>query len=341
MQYWQIAAGSEGRDYSDYFLQFGMAFVGGETHIITMEQVNEGDIVVLKRGTQEIVAAGRVIKRYGKHQGCDDKEWLRDIDGWDLPAYCYVDWKLPVQSKSKPTYGLTRTTIQGINNERIKNEANEILNSGRENKDPLEPSETKTVKVSEILKCLIEAGLRPSSADELTNAISRIRLLADYYYNSKYGWHHIREHETRTFLVVPLLLALGWAEQQIKIELPCSRGKVDIACFRKNYEEKNDDCVAIIETKGFSSGLDYAEKQAKTYAENFPSCEVLITTNGYCYKIYKKNGASDFETDPSAYMNLLKPKDNYPLDPDNVHGVLDAIKWLLPNSYLVKSQDQG
>jgi hypothetical protein len=31
--YWQIAAGSAGRDYSDIFLKFGMAFVGGETQI--------------------------------------------------------------------------------------------------------------------------------------------------------------------------------------------------------------------------------------------------------------------------------------------------------------------
>jgi len=32
----------------------------------------------------------------------------------------------------------------------------------------------------------------------------------------------IREHETRTFLVIPLLLALGWAEQQLKIEMPAA-----------------------------------------------------------------------------------------------------------------------
>ena len=333
MQYWQVAAGSEGRDYSNLFLRFGMAFVGGEANISTMEQVNEDDIVVLKQGTQKIVAVGQVIKRYGKHQGCGDKEWLRDIDGWDLPAYCYVDWKQPeTDTKTKETHGLTRTTIQGINIERIKNEANEILDSGSRVEDPREPPDTNSVEDSEILKCLIKAGLSPSSADELTNAISRIRLLADYYYmNCK--WSDIREHETRTFLVVPLLLALGWAEQQIKIELACDGGKVDIALFRKNFERNMDDCVAIIETKGFSSGLDYADKQAKTYSRNFPGCKTIVITNGYCYKIYEKNGADNFEEVPSAYMNLLKPKDKYPLDPDNVKGTLEAITWLLPNSY--------
>lgn len=27
-KYWQVAAGNEGRDYTDFFLKFGMAFVG-------------------------------------------------------------------------------------------------------------------------------------------------------------------------------------------------------------------------------------------------------------------------------------------------------------------------
>lgn len=49
-EYWQIAAGSEGRDYADRFLQFGMAFVGGDSQIAAMDRVNAGDVVLLKRG---------------------------------------------------------------------------------------------------------------------------------------------------------------------------------------------------------------------------------------------------------------------------------------------------
>ena len=336
MQYWQIASGSKGRYYSKYFLKYGMAFVGGDTQISTMEQVNKDDIVVLKEG-KTIRAAGTVIQRNGIHRGCKGKEWLSDFEGWDLPAYCYVDWKEPkepIQNNS-----LSIATIQGIYNESIIEDANNILKSGNKVVVLPEPSQTQPVKDSEVLKCLIRAGLRPSSADELTNAISKIRLLADYYYD-EVNWSEIREHETRTFLVVPLLLALGWAEQQLKIELPCGRGKIDIACFRKNYIDGKNDCVVIIETKGFSSGLDYARNQAELYSEKFPSCEALITTNGYCYKIYTKNDAGEFDIDPAAYMNLRNPKGRYPLDPDSVGGTLDAIKWLLPNSYFIKSLDQ-
>jgi len=328
-KYWQIAAGSAGRDYANLFLKFGMAFVGGETQIATMEEVDNGDIIVLKQGTQKILAAGTVIQKNGVHKGCADKEWLRDFDGWDLQAYCYVDWKQPNQPVSID--GLSRTTMQKLHQQKHKNAAINILNAGVAVPASPEPSETKVVEDGEILRFLIKEGLRPSSADELTNTISKIRLLADYYYHHC-EWEDIREHETRTFLVVPLLLTLGWSEQQIKIELPCSGGRTDIACFRKSYKRKNDECVAIIETKGFSSGLDYAQKQAKTYSKDFPNCRAVIVTNGYCYKIYLRDENNQFQTIPSAYINLLKPKDKYPIDPSNVGGAFDAIKWLLPNN---------
>ena len=339
--YWQIAAGSWGRDYSNRFLEFGMAFVGGSKQIATMEQVEQGDIVVLKQGTQKILAAGIVTQRDSKHRGCADKEWLRDFDGWDLQAYCYVDWKKPVQPVS--TEGLTRWTIQRLHQQKHKNLAKNILNTGSDVPIISEPKETRQIEDIEILKFLIKEGLRPSSADELTNTFSRIRLLADYYYHHC-DWKDIREHETRTFLVVPLLLALGWAEQQIKIELPCSVGKIDIACFSKSYssEGKNEECVAIIETKDFSSGLDYVQKQAKAYSKDFPNCKVIIVTNGYCYKNYlREGGTGQFQTNPSAYINLLKPKERYPIDPENVGGALDAIKWLLPNNLIQIHMDES
>ena len=41
--YWQIAAGSQGRDYSEYFIRFGMAFVGGKENADLMSEVKIGD----------------------------------------------------------------------------------------------------------------------------------------------------------------------------------------------------------------------------------------------------------------------------------------------------------
>ena len=329
--YWQIAAGSHGRDYSNEFLKFGMAFIGADPAINPMNEVNAGDIVVLKQGTSKIVAAGKVVRRAGIYKGYADKEWLRDFDGWDLPAYCYVDWTTP--RNPVETSGLTRGTMRQLLQADPRNAADEILRTGNSCHTSPEPDATKMIDDNDLLRFLIKEGLRPSSADGLTNTIEKIRLLADYYYQHC-EWEHIREHETRTFLVVPFLLALGWAEQQIKIELPCvGRKRIDIACFSRNYKGNNDRCVSIIETKGFASGLDYVQEQAAMYAQNFPDCRAIIVTNGYCYKIYL-NDDGHYHITPSAYLNLLKPRNRYPLDPRNVGGALDTIKWLLPNNLI-------
>jgi hypothetical protein len=326
--YWQIAAGSVGRDYSEVFIKYGIAFVGGDDNISIIKYLKEGDVIVLKRGLSKIVAAGSVVSRNGKAAGVDDKEWLRDFDGWELPAYCYVDWhvpKVPIETEE-----LTRTTIQALPQERHRKIADDLLllpvTSYME-----EPAETRSVSDSEILDFLIAEGLRPGSAEDLTTTFNRIRLLAKYYFN-KCQWRDVREHETRTFLAVPLLLALGWSEQQLKIEFPCSNGKIDIAGFNAPYHKEEKDCILIVETKDFSSGLDYAPSQAHGYAADFPSCGCVVVTNGYCCKSYRRNPNGGFQNQASAYLNILQPKDRYPVDPVHVDGCLGVLRDLLPKA---------
>jgi hypothetical protein len=325
--YWQIAAGSSGqaRSYSDAFIKYGIAFVGGD-NIRTMKEVRTGDIVAIKAGLSQIIAAGEVVERNGKATGFQDKSWLEDFDGWDLSAYCYVDWHVP--EKPISTDGLTRVTIQKIHQAKHRDIIDKILLLPVHPHSP-EPKETTLIKDEHLLEHLLAKGLRPSSADELTNTIRRIRLLAKFYYK-QCKWEDIREHETRTFLVVPLLLALGWSEQQIKIELPCTKGKVDIACFSGVYNGNHKECILIVETKDFSSGLDYAPHQANSYAEAFPNCKGFLVTNVYCYKVFMRKEDGTFNAMPSAYLNLLKPRDRYPLDPENIDGALTAFTWLLP-----------
>ncbi len=327
--YWQIAAGSSGRNYSEYFIKFGVAFVGGDLQRKTMSLVRKGDVVVIKNGLYQILAAGEVVEKEGEANGCGDKSWLRDFDGWDLPAYCYVNWHVP--PKPITTDGLTRATIHKLPQAKHQKIADDLLLLPVHSPDP-EPEETNPINDDQILRHLVNEGLRPSSADDLTNTLRKIRLLAQYYYTNC-RWEDVREHETRTFLVAPLLLALGWSEQQIKVELPCSKGRVDIACFSKPYKRKNKECVLIVETKDFSSGLDYAPEQARRYAEDFPSCQVVLVTNGFCYKAYVRKENKTFSLEPSAYLNLLKARERYPLDPVNVDGALNVLSWLLPSSF--------
>jgi hypothetical protein len=268
--------------------------------------------------------------------GYGDRAWLRDFDGWDLSSYCHVEWHFP--DKFIQTTALTRSTIQRVNQPHLIAQADEVLRTVPPITEvAVDPPPPRSVEDSEILEFLIREGLRPAQAEDLTSAFRRIRLLATYYYESC-RWTDVREHETRTFLIMPLLLALGWAEQQIKIELGVSGGRVDVACFTRPYRRdelnraNDSDCVLLLESKDFSSGLTYAPDQAKDYAKHFPSCQVIVVSNGYCYKTYRRTSGS-FSTSPAAYLNILKLQDRYPLDPENVDGCLSVLRCLLPRPW--------
>lgn len=334
MTLWIVSAGASGRDYADAFFRFGMAFVGGDRQCAAMREVQQGDIMLAKRGLTEFLAAGTVVTRGGVVSGDGDKPWVRDFDGWDLPAYCYVEWHVAPQPV--PAQGLRQGTIYQSSNPQHLEVAKSLLTNPA--LAPLaEPDPTNAINDDTLLSFLIEKGLPVSRADELTEALRRIRLLAHYYY-SNWDWDEIREHEARTFLITPLLLALGWSEQQLKIELPAPGGRVDIACFGGPYSRNPEDVVALLETKGFSQGLFYAAGQAKGYAAHFPRCRVLVVTNGYCYKTFVRGETGVFPETPSAYLNLLKPRDRYPLDPEHTGGALDVLDCLLPTSLLHRHQ---
>lgn len=328
MATWIISAGAEGRDYTEYFLDYGLAFVGGDSQRAAMKQIALGDVILLKRGLSEFVAAGIVVERGGVHSGDGDKPWLRDFDGWELPAYCHVEWH--VSPKPEPATGLRMGTIYQTSQPPHIEAAQRLLSLPARGRRP-EPAPTNAVTDEAILSFLIGQGLRVHAADDLTDALRRIRLLAEYYYKN-WRWRDIREHETRTFLVVPLLLALGWAEQQLKIELPAPNGRVDIACFPGSYKGEPSDAIVLIETKGFASGLDYAPEQARSYAQHFKQCQVVLVTNGYCYKTYLRESSGNFSTKPSAYLNIRDPRDHYPIDPECAAGALEVLRWLMPTT---------
>ena len=148
--YWQIAAGSQGRDYSEYFIRFGMVFVGGKEKADLMSEVKIGDRVLLKSGLSKLVAAEEVVNRDGEHSEEGDKEWLRDVDGWDLRAYCYVDWYIP--AKPVGVEGLNRNTIQRVHKQQPQLKAAKVildfLLRKALNPDQAKPSRSTTMKSS-------------------------------------------------------------------------------------------------------------------------------------------------------------------------------------------------
>ena len=322
MPYWQIATGDEGRDYAEYMLQYGIALVGGEQHIDTIGHVQPGDVVILKRGITEIVAAGHAVEWNGV---CSGERESRDFDGWDLGGYCYVNWHIPAAPIAVGG-GLAIGTILGVHDIRPIGQANHIIATHDvQNIYDAEPY-TQQIDDEQILNFLIIEGLRPGAAEDLTGAFRRIRRLARYYRD--HAWDMTGEHEAQTFLVIPLLLALGWAEQQIKIEYPVQgNNRADIVCFSRPYPQPDNECKIVIETKRFNYGLDDALDQAIDYADILGS-NIVVLTNGYCYKIYGRDDPNEGFM-PHAYLNIFSPTDRYPRDQE-IEGALEVFRLLLP-----------
>lgn len=348
--FWQVGSGQEGRrSYSRECLKFGMAFAGDGYWRRGIEEVEKGDFVVLRYGAKKIVAVGKVVEHNGEVKGCateEKKSWLKDFDGWDLPAYCYVEWHKPhdpeCSRKPLPQSGFSRLKDAEYREQaRQIFENNDVYQSNRDG-----PSFTRKVGDNEIADFL-KKHLGESSAEAFSE-IDSICKLAEKYYDAGFRyWDEFKEHEIRTFLIVPLLLALGWRREQIKIEVTPRKlgaqetGSIDVACFSDDYrpgamDENGKKCRLIIESKKFSSGLaDEAVDQARRYARSLNSlpehsCNLILVSNGYCYKAFTRNGEGEFSSEPSAYLNLLKPSHRYPLDPDNVDGALKAMELLLP-----------
>jgi len=335
MNYWQVAAGDGGRDYSEVFLKYGVMLIGPgdpggyfenkeyykntyKSNDITVfaEDVEDSDIVVLKRPSGklwEVLAIGTVKNEYVHLPVFDD------VEGWGLQHCRYVEWKKP--KGKKLITGLTRGTFKGINKRSTIEKIDKILDSGEPIISSSIPEPPKKLNDEDLIDVLINHGLRPKDAEDFTQTIHRIRRLVKWYDDCGID---VKEHETRTFLIIPLLIALGWPEQKLKIEW----NNIDIAFFEKPYSEENKDsnkCIIILESKRLWEGLSYGTSQASTYASKYPSCTRMIVSDGCCYKLFKRKGD---EWNYSAYLNILKPKLKHPYEP-NVKGAPDVFLSLM------------
>ncbi|CAN5674496.1 hypothetical protein BH20ACT10_BH20ACT10_25400 [soil metagenome] len=349
VDYWQVGSGSGDRDYSEECIDLGMAFVGGDDD--PMKYVDEGNVIVLRKGIKQIIAVGEVVKhpeeeRCKGRSGKDDKEWLRDFVGWDLPNYCYVKWYEAPDTLSE-VQGLAQRSFARIKKREIKERADEILAlgnspSGEPGKEIREPEE---LKLDEIQRYLASEGLEDRFANDFVDKSEQIQKVADQYYCSGYeNWTDIQEDEVRAFLVVPLLKALGWDERRVRLELTPSKlgtksGKrIDIACFSSPYEAQKKDtnrenCAFLIEVKRFTSGVTSdAPQQVKEYAENVSGCRMVMVTNGYCYKAFVREDDEAFSDTPDAYLNIRTPSRNYPLN-EEVKGSLELLRLMLPRTW--------
>ncbi len=333
MNYWQVAAGDGGRDYHKVFLRYGVMLIGmgGRGDYRTNKgdyegyqsndikyfcDADEDDIVVLKRPSGklwEILAVGTIRGEY------DFVPTFDDVEGWHLQHCRHVEWVKP--RDNRPIPGLSRGTFRGVNKQSTIQTIRKMLESGEPIPSSPIPEAVAELADEDLIDVLIDYGLRPKDAEEFTQTIHRIRRLVKWY--ERYGMR-IKEHETRTFLIIPLLLTLGWTEQKLKIEW----NNIDIAFFEKPYIEgsrESNECIMILETKRLWEGLSYGTSQAETYATKYPKCSKLIVSDGCCYKLFCREGNT---WNYSAYLNLLHPKRKHPLEA-NVGGAPDVFLGLM------------
>lgn len=195
---------------------------------------------------------------------------------------------------------------------------NKTLRLGRSRSIKKIPALPGKLTEEDLKNFLINQGLCEAEARRVARSFQKIGQLASWYRNN---CSQISEYESRAFLIIPLLLALGWNERNLKIEW----NDIDIAFFEEEftYETDPDDCGMILESKQPWKGLDPAKKQIIAYAEDYPNCKYVITTDGFNYKIFDRKGNN---WEPLAYLHVFNPLPKHPLHPG---GALEFFKVLM------------
>ena len=182
---------------------------------------------------------------------------------------------------------------------------------------PLPASKNREVKFETVSEFLFDHGVSSISIEILSKEIDELIRIARWY--QKFD-EPPSESETLSYLVVPLLRALGWTPQKMAIEW----NNVDVALFN-TFPRENGNLSVVVEVKKKGNSCLRALPQASTYAEGKENCHRLIVTDGLRYGIYIKQN-SEFKL--HAYFNITSLKDSYPIY--DCHGVYEALKVMTP-----------
>jgi hypothetical protein len=341
MNIWQVSAADGERDCSEVFLKYGVMLIGpgGEfgdyrknedaynknskmtaqrrrTLRQFKKEADENDLVVLKHAYGRkwgALAVGKIKSEYSF------EAVFGDVEGFQLQHCRHVDWRQTSQT-AIPGLGRGGGSFSRVNDEQARETVERLWEKGKRKKSDQIPPEPEEVSREALIDSLLAEGLTRQRAERIADEILRLRELAKWY-ESNDDNYDVREHETRTFLIVPLIMSLGWIEQNVKIELD----RMDVVLFDGPYSKQNKP-VVIIESKRLWHGLGGASDQAKEYAKKHPTCYRLIVTDGIRYKLFTKRGG---EWHFSDYMNLLAPKRVHPYKPD-VAGAVSFLSKMIP-----------
>jgi hypothetical protein len=266
-------------------------------------EVQAGDIIILRRG-QRAIAIGRA------HD--DGYQWnptFDDVYGWDLQHSRRVLWQDQLQSDLEAAQAVegifTHRTIMPrwsrVDDPKVLGSLSSILGKlvDRKLRDlPRKPPEPLTDE--ELGEALFRRGLGNVQIDQLIQTLKRQRRLLKWY-RAEQGPNRPNEHEVVAYMVVPLLLALGWSEQLMGVEWQ----KVDLATFGRT-PTTHDWCSMVCEAKNMETGLQEDLEQAVRYTEKLKltNCGKILLTQGGRFYLFgmwsKSDGALPDASDPSV-----------------------------------------
>ena len=348
---WQQAAGDTNHDYVDLCLEWGVILNGPgvygswpdcedrireagrtERKITDLrrfcEEMQDGDLVVLRLGTSCVYGVG-IVRGY---KYCEE---FNDVDGWDIGHVRRVGWlwKYNEQHNGEPREFDTHTlkwgdTTQLLNAPDVELWLGELEIS--EDKFTHTPScipktgDSTEISVDSISEYLFDKGVSSNSISSLLDQMGEFVRIANWYNRSG---SEPSEHETVSYLVVPLLRALGWTPQRMAIEW----NKIDVALF-SSLPREDDSLSVVVEAKRKGASCLTAFQQARDYALEVENCRRLIVTDGLRYGIFtrKKDGESNQKEEfpLSAYMNLTRLRNEYPIY--KCKGAKDALLTMAP-----------
>jgi hypothetical protein len=266
------------------------------------QSMQAGDIVVLRRGTSEVLGVGTVVGVYFHD------EHFGDVDGWNIPLARKVSW---IWSDAKsPKKFSTYDLKQGDTTQKLK-EGGAVWKWIESLPDPPPTTPSKPAKlaaqrevgIEEISEYLFDKGVASGSIRDLVNEIGELERIAKWYERTHQS---PSEPETLAYLVVPLLRVLGWTPQKMAVEWK----NVDVALF-STLPRSEGSLRVVVEAKKMRASCLTADDQAKRYAAGKDKCHRLILTDGLRYAVYTRLPDGEFKL--AAYLNLIRMRDRYPI----------------------------
>jgi hypothetical protein len=248
------------------------------------EEVQVGDLFLLRSGANRVKAVGIVASAYMYLQQFDD------VNGWDLQHARRVRWgqlAVPREFESR-VFGGSPSRFSRVKAAAVLEFAKRYVGSA--------PFEWQ------------DAPLPPLPADEplldhfdgkVGEVAARARDLEPLFLKRGAFGEVPKEDETVTHFVVPLCAALGWPPEHIAIKWR----DIDVALFRK-LPRIPENCHLVIEAKRLWAGIEGALPQGRRYVRNLGRPIDVLVTDGIRYRLYDHSR----EYDPVAYANLVRLK---------------------------------